>query len=121
MNPLSKASVKTAPKAITTPAIASKVQSITAKKEGGKPAPWVGNLQKAADARFGKPGAKTEPEKVPNPQPLDRRDLQLNPNNPTFWKSRGLQDRPVDWQQQIQLKSAIPAPVPLSVAKKRSR
>lgn len=121
MNPLSKASVKTAPKAITTPAIASKVQSITAKKEGGKPAPWVGNLQKTADARFGKSGAKAVPERMLNPQPLDRRDLQLNPNNPTFWKSRGLQDRPVDWQQQVQPKAAIPAPVPSPITKKRSR
>jgi hypothetical protein len=31
----------------TTPEVVSKVQSITAKQGKGKPAPWVGNLQRA--------------------------------------------------------------------------
>ncbi len=42
----------------TTPKIASKVQSITAKAGGGVPANWVGNLQRTANTKFGKSGSK---------------------------------------------------------------
>ena len=47
-----------APKVVTTPTVASKVQSVSAKINGGTPAPWVGRLQSSATTRFGKPGSK---------------------------------------------------------------
>ncbi|MES2242540.1 MAG: hypothetical protein V4639_06680 [Pseudomonadota bacterium] len=53
-----KAGPKSAPKVVTTPTVASKVQSASAKTSGGTPAPWVGRLQSAANIRFGKPGNK---------------------------------------------------------------
>lgn len=53
-----KASKTPVVKAHTTPEVASKVQSITAKAGGGVPAKWVGDLQRAAHAKFGKSGSK---------------------------------------------------------------
>lgn len=53
-----KAGLKSAPKVVTTPTVASKVQSVSAKITGGSPAPWVGRLQSTSTARFGKPGSK---------------------------------------------------------------
>jgi hypothetical protein len=45
-------------KVATTPEVASTVQSITARENGGKPAPWVANLQKTAAKKSGKSGSK---------------------------------------------------------------
>lgn len=53
-----KAAPKSGPKVVTTPMVASKVQSISAKTGGGTPAQWVGRLQSTATTRFGRPGSK---------------------------------------------------------------
>lgn len=33
---------------------------------------------------------------------LDNHANQLNPNNDAYWESRGLDERPDDWEQQTQ-------------------
>ena len=33
---------------------------------------------------------------------LDNHANQLNPNNDAFWQSRGHDERPEDWEEQIQ-------------------
>jgi hypothetical protein len=34
-------------------------------------------------------------------QELDNRANQMNPNNDAYWQSRGDDERPDDWQQQV--------------------
>lgn len=36
-----------------------------------------------------------------NPE-LDNHADQLNPNNDAYWESRGCDERPDDWEQQVQ-------------------
>lgn len=45
-----------------------------------------------------------------SPQPVDRRDLQLNPNNDAYWKSRGWDERPSDWLSRPERKAEAPPP-----------
>ena len=33
---------------------------------------------------------------------MDNRANQLNPNNDVYWESRGLDDRPDDWEEHAQ-------------------
>ena len=37
---------------------------------------------------------------------LENRSNQLNPNNDTYWESRGLDERPDDWEERAQGESA---------------
>lgn len=47
-----------------------------------------------------RPESKPRPA-VPTPAHDIHRSLQLNPNNPAFWRSRGEPGRPDDWQQRL--------------------
>lgn len=97
-----------ASKTPTTPAVASKVQSITAKALGGTPARWVGDLQRAADVQFGKSGARSLEQTPKLPEPPAQRDVQLNPNHENYWKARGWSVRPDDWKLRIENGNAVP-------------
>lgn len=37
-----------------------------------------------------------------SPVELDNHSNQLNPNNDAYWQSRGEEDRPDDWEKQIE-------------------
>jgi hypothetical protein len=37
---------------------------------------------------------------------LDNRSNQLNPNNDTYWQSRGFEERPDDWEERAQVEGA---------------
>lgn len=85
--------IKPHPKNVTTLEVVSKVKGVTAKTNGGIPAPWTERLQSVADKRA--PPTSAAPPASP---PVDSRDKQLNRNNDAYWQSRGLAERPSDWQ-----------------------
>ena len=37
---------------------------------------------------------------------LDNRSQQLNPNNDAYWESRGFDERPDDWEEQVEEESS---------------
>lgn len=108
MKRTSKPISRAAPKTPTTPEVASKVQSITAKVRGGTPAPWVGDLQRAADVKYGKSGAKPLEQTPKSPEPPAQRHVQLNPNHENYWKARGWSVRPDDWKPRIEVGNTMP-------------
>lgn len=77
---------RTAAKTPTTPAVVEKVQRITASKNDGRQASWVGNLQSVVDKKTRPPGT---PAQKPI-SPTDNTANQRNPNNDQYYKSRGL-------------------------------
>ena len=38
---------------------------------------------------------------MPNQSDLDNHANQMNPNNDAYWESRGLDERPEDWEDRV--------------------
>ena len=38
---------------------------------------------------------------IPNQSDLDNHANQMNPNNDAYWESRGLDERPEDWDERV--------------------
>jgi hypothetical protein len=47
----------------------------------------------------GSKGGQPSSGQTPSQSDLDHRAKQLNPNNDEYWKSRGEQARPEDWEK----------------------
>lgn len=108
MNNQSPSARRAHPKTPTTQAVVSKVQRITATKNNGRQAEWVGNLQRAVDKKS-QPTKAAPPSKEREPA-KDNRANQRNPNHEQFHKSRGLHGRPLDWDKSTSKGPVQPKP-----------
>lgn len=78
----------------TTPDALKRVQTKQASNPSRDRAAQAERMKEALQAR---PDAK----RATTPTNADRRSRQLNPNNPAYWQSRQLPERPADWHERI--------------------
>ncbi|WP_312548730.1 hypothetical protein [Massilia sp.] len=98
-----------------TQAVVAKVQRVTAKNSGGQQAPWVSNLQRTVDAKHqpmrkattglkhaaptATKGSKGSTDQKNSHPENDNHSNQRNPNHEQYYKSRGLPERPAEWDK----------------------
>lgn len=92
-------------KSRTTPAVSARVQGAVAKQNGGgvPKGSYIGRLQHAAADSPKCPNSQltSARETMSQQSGNDNRSKQLNPNHDEYWRSRGEDKRPDNWERRI--------------------